>query len=265
MSSIQSRNACAFGLRLAGRIEQQRPGDGIDACFLAFSTVGAMPGSPMPLGNLEHLHARHGVSHAAVADRAGRIGHQRHDVHRAVLVDRAQLVLAVLAHHRLAKVDIRAGAVLAADADDRVAAAAVGIDAQLRPAGDLSAFAVDFGEVLQRDRIQRVVLVDVDRQGIVADDDFARVGVPPLPVRARFLRVFHLPAGVGHVAVAVDQAGDAHARTAAGNLNDRLGMAGVVVFRPRLCQVDHRVRAFDTHPFGGRSAARQRGQEQSAN
>ena len=213
-----------------------------------------MPRLALVLGNLQHFHPRHDISHAAVADGAGRVGHQGHDVDRAVLVDRAELVVAGLAHHRLAEIDIGPRAVLPADADDRIVAQPLGIDAQLRPAGDLSPFAVDLGQLFEGDRVQGVVLVDIDGQGVVADDELLGLLVALLADPLDFL-VLHLPAGAGDLAVAVDEAGDADARAAAGNLDHGLGIGRMIVFRPALGQIDHRIGAFDAHPFRGRTTA----------
>ena len=61
------------------------------------------------------------------------------------------------------------------------------LHAQLRPLGDLAVLAVDLGQLLHRDRVQRVVFVDVDGQGVVADDDFLGLAaaVGSWPVRFR--------------------------------------------------------------------------------
>ena len=48
--------------------------------------------------------------------------------------------------------------------------------AQLRPLGELAVFAVDVGQFFDRDGVQRVSLVDVDGQGVVADDDLLGLG-----------------------------------------------------------------------------------------
>ena len=53
-----------------------------------------------------------------------------------------------------------------------------------------------------------IILMDIDGQGIVADDEFLRFQMAIVPELLDFL-FFDAAAGVGHVAIAVDQAGDA--------------------------------------------------------
>ena len=61
--------------------------------------------------------------------------------------------------------------------------------------------------------------MDVDRQGIVADDVISSASSPRLAFKRSISFSLHLAAGVGHVASAVDKAGDADAGAAAEDLH----------------------------------------------
>ncbi len=87
------------------------------------------------------------VRKTAVADRAGRVGDQVDDVLRAVHVAGSELVVGLLAEHRLLEVDVRARVVLPADADDLVRVAAGDLDFQRAPGVESAALTVDLLEL----------------------------------------------------------------------------------------------------------------------
>ena len=60
---------------------------------------------------------------------------------------------------------------MSAHSNDLVSSAGKG-HAQLGPLRGLAVLSVDVGELLKSDRRQRVVFVDVDRQGVIANGEF---------------------------------------------------------------------------------------------
>ena len=183
-----------------------------------------------------------GVGETAVADGARCLRHQVDDVLRAVHVARPQLVVALLAQHRLAKVDVGARVVLPADEDDLVARASRHLDPEVGPALDIAPLAVDLGELLDRDLLDRIVVVEEDREGIVAHHELAGVG-PGRLGRLQLLGL-DLAARIGDVDSAVDQGRHAGAGAAAGDGDGDVGRHRLVGFGPSLGDVDQRVGAF---------------------
>ena len=83
--------------------------------------------------------------------------------------------------------------------------------------------------------------MNIDGQGIVADDPFDRVDTVAL--RHLDLFVLHLAAGVGDVHGAVDHGGDSGAGASAGHRNRDIRVDLFVVLRPGLGDVDQRIGA----------------------
>ena len=193
------------------------------------------------------------VGEAAVADRTGRVLDQIDHVLRAVHVARTEPEVAPLAQHRLAEVDVGAGVVLAADADDLVTAAAGHLDAQLAPGVNVAALTVEFGQLLQRNLVERVVGMDVHRQRVEADDELDRLVA--VSARQLDLGVLHLAARVRDVDRAVDHCRDTGPRPAARHRDDGLGRHGGVALGPRLGHIDQSVGALVLDQVAGTAAA----------
>ncbi len=227
---------------LAKRVDIERTGQGV-ALVLDRLDARLDAGIAFLRGDFQPLGVRRVVAHAAVADRARRAGDQGDEVFRAALVDRTQLELAVFAQHHLAEILVRAGVVLPADPRDLVALAGRVLDTQLRPFRNRPILAVDLRQVFDGNRVQRVFVVDINGQGVEGDDDLLGLLARVL-LGALELLVLHFPAGVGQIGDLVDQAGDAHARTAPGDLHADVRVRLVVLLGPRLSEVHHRVGPF---------------------
>lgn len=86
----------------------------------------------------------------------------------------------------------------------------------------------------------------VDRQGIDPHDVLNRLLAPLLADR-QGLRLVDVAAGVGHVAVAVGEAGDPHTGATAEDLDAHVPVLRVVTLRPGLRDIDHRIGTLDAH------------------
>ncbi len=136
-----------------------------------------------------------GIGEAAVADGAGCLRHQVHDILGAMHVAGPELVVASLPEDGVLEVDVGAGVVLPTHAHDLVAAAPWHGDAKLAPGLDISLFAVDAGELLERELLDGVVPVEEHCDGVVADDMLHWLDA--LAVREFFFLVFDPQLGSG--------------------------------------------------------------------
>jgi hypothetical protein len=178
----------------------------------------------------------------------------------AVHVARAELEVLV-PEDMLAEELVGSGARLTADAHDLVVGGAGNRDAELRPLGDGAAFGEDLRQLLERDLLHGVVLVDVNGERVVPDDEAHRVLARVALDLLGFLGL-DVAAGVGDVDGAALEGGQADARTAARDLDVDGRGDGLVDLGPGLRDVHHRVRALDLSRLWALSPAAAGGEEE---
>ena len=150
----------------------------------------------------------------------------------------------MLLENVLAEELVRARARLAADANDLVVRCARDRDPELRPRRHRAVLGEDRGEIVDRDLLEWVLSVDVDRERVVPDGELLRLRARVL-FRLLYLVGLHLTARVRDVDRAPLQRGDPDARSTARNLDlDARGDLPVLL-GPRLSDVDHGVGALD--------------------
>jgi len=105
-------------------------------------------------------------------------------------------------------------------------------------------FAVNLRELLNRDGLERVVLVDVHRERVEGDDEFRGVRTVSAACSLTF-GGSHLSTRGSQIRGSVDETGNADAGAAARNLYRHGRPYRLVVLRPRLDEIDHGVRTGD--------------------
>src|SRR6185503_16254864 len=114
--------------------------------------------------------------------------------------------------------------------------------AQRRPGVDFAPFAVNLAQLFDADLVQRIILMDINGERVVADHEFLWL-VPVFGLGFLHFVRFELATAVGDVAGPVNEGGDAHARAAAGDFDGDVRIDLGICFRPGLGQIHHRVRA----------------------
>jgi hypothetical protein len=125
---------------------------------------------------------------------------------------------------------------------------------ELRPAHQGALVAVHFGELVDRNAFSRVRSVHVDRERVQRDGQLGRGSAIDFSEMFAFGSP-DVSACSGNIQRAIDQIRDADTRTTARDLDHDRRFDAFVLLRPRLQQVDHRVRSDDSDDIAPWSVA----------